>query len=107
MVIRERMKKGLRYGQIVDFLVHRQDRQTLKALLLWTYKYFKKKNVDIISFIQPTDNEILVSLRKLGLVLRHGMVMGGYNNLQGVQSEYLEKSSRWFITQADSDIDIT
>lgn len=106
MVIRKKSKKGLRYGSIVDFLVRRDDRKALEALLWKATKMLEDDGVDVINCIEPTVKELKNSFRKYGFIFKKKWAVMGWSNLKNVDKADLIDTSNWFITMADSDIDI-
>lgn len=107
LVVRIKNKDNIYYGCLVDFLADKNDRQTIQELIDAAVTHFKQRNVSIISFLLPTTKEIQKCFRKFGFIFRRQIIMGGYNNLSFEDADYLKKSENWFVTQADSDIDIT
>ena len=99
---------GLRFGNIVDLLVGRGDRESLDALLVKAVKELELSGVDLITcYISPYDAFYQKALKKNGFLFKtiKGKVIA-YSNSTEVSKEELMNAKNWFLTRGDSDLEM-
>lgn len=98
----------IKYGRIIDLLVINSEIATLNMLILKAKNELERAGVDLITFYISNKNIIYNrALIKRGFIFKKnkGQLIG-YNNNDSVSNEELMQGKDWFITMADSDLEM-
>jgi hypothetical protein len=100
--------EGIRYGHIVDLLVKNSEIATLNMLIIKAKIELERSGVDIITFYISSKsmiyNRVLI---KNGFIFKKIMrKLIGYSNNDSVTSKELMQGENWFISMADSDLEM-
>lgn len=108
IVFRQENKDGLHYGLIVDFLAAADDISTLDFLFLNATRILEKQKVDVITCMASVSNVLQEKM-----LLRNGFIfkksgpslLAFDSQIEGFSKE-IATEKRWFVTRADSDLDM-
>jgi len=107
IVLREETRDNTRVGVVVDFLTRPGDHATLRALVSAAMQRVKTRGADKVEcVIASTRNDIGRALQRGGLTVRRPMRQW-VTNQGGPMQNRVRDEGHWFITQADSDTDVT
>jgi hypothetical protein len=104
VVVRTQDKGAYRLGHIIDFLVRRDDEETLGHLVATAMRRLKNRGVDIVSCtISPSARMPNRVLRRCGFL--YGKPGDHVVNSYGSMRQDIREAKEWFVTRADSDVD--
>lgn len=111
IVFRDEERANEKRGYIVDFLAKTDDKRIIRSLISKAVECFKTRKVDFIICLGITCNKVYQkALRRNGFIFsKHDIICSrfmGYTNLPEVSQEYLRNPQNWFITRAETNIDI-
>ena len=97
---------GERVGVISDCLTRRHDRKTVRALISRAIQDLEARGVDRIKCVISSGlDDLGRELRRSGLYLRL-KVPGGLLNQAGPHQDAVRAAKDWYVTLADSDLDV-
>jgi len=107
IVLRTGKSRGLNAGIISDLFARADDIRTIAALTNFAVKYFEKKSdIDLIrcDILHKGFSRVL---KRLGFInIRSGSHFLAANASRGMDARFVADRANWFITYADSDLDL-